>query len=104
MQLFSSSHDVQRRPYGHKNAVPMPRHADQEGVKSYVVDQKSTRWCGVGAWRGECQLRYSSRHLTTIQIYEVRLKNRLEDDPPVNAQYFVDEAADWLKIMKFRAP
>ncbi|GBO17611.1 hypothetical protein AVEN_36247-1 [Araneus ventricosus] len=28
----------------------------------------------------------------------------LEDDPPINAQHFLDEAADWLKIMKFVAP
>ncbi|GBN34384.1 hypothetical protein AVEN_52855-1, partial [Araneus ventricosus] len=29
---------------------------------------------------------------------------RLEDDPPINAQHLLDEAADWLKIMKLEAP
>ncbi|GBM67742.1 hypothetical protein AVEN_188582-1 [Araneus ventricosus] len=28
---------------------------------------------------------------------------RLEDDPPINEQ-FLDEVADWFKIMKFKAP
>ncbi|GBN58446.1 hypothetical protein AVEN_194677-1, partial [Araneus ventricosus] len=30
--------------------------------------------------------------------------SRLEGDPPINAQHLLDEAADWLKIMKFEAP
>ncbi|GBL97338.1 hypothetical protein AVEN_170462-1 [Araneus ventricosus] len=35
---------------------------------------------------------------------QLRECNRLEDDPPINAQHLLDEAADWLKIMKFEAP
>ncbi|GBN30880.1 Alanine aminotransferase 2-like [Araneus ventricosus] len=30
--------------------------------------------------------------------------SRLEADPPINAQHLLDEAADWLKIMKIEAP
>ncbi|GBN38230.1 hypothetical protein AVEN_244369-1 [Araneus ventricosus] len=30
--------------------------------------------------------------------------SRLEDDPPISAQHLLDEAADWIKIMKFEAP
>ncbi|GFT89516.1 uncharacterized protein TNCV_4387721 [Trichonephila clavipes] len=34
--------------------------------------QTSSRWCGVVARRGWCQLRCRPRHLTMVQDYEVR--------------------------------
>ncbi|GBL78090.1 hypothetical protein AVEN_143385-1 [Araneus ventricosus] len=30
--------------------------------------------------------------------------SHLEDDPPINAQHLLDEASDWFKIMKAKAP
>ncbi|GBN16438.1 hypothetical protein AVEN_205341-1 [Araneus ventricosus] len=34
----------------------------------------------------------------------VQPQSHLEDDPPINAQHLLDEAADRFKIMKFVAP
>ncbi|GBN18088.1 hypothetical protein AVEN_182766-1 [Araneus ventricosus] len=42
----------------------------------YIIrsGQTPSRWCGVEAWRGGCQLRRRPRHMTEVQNYNVRLK------------------------------
>ncbi|GBN76348.1 hypothetical protein AVEN_109211-1 [Araneus ventricosus] len=39
-------------------------------VKSDVVDQASSLWCGAEVWRGRCQFRHS-HHLTAVQCNKV---------------------------------
>ncbi|GBL75310.1 hypothetical protein AVEN_194527-1 [Araneus ventricosus] len=43
-------------------------------VKSYVVGQTFSRWCGTAIWRGWFDVKCRPRHLTTVQNYEVRPK------------------------------
>ncbi|GFW56084.1 uncharacterized protein TNCV_374901 [Trichonephila clavipes] len=48
------------------------RHAGERCTLNLSRAQTSSRWCGAVVWRRVCRLRCRVRHLTMVEIYEVR--------------------------------
>ncbi|GFU60306.1 uncharacterized protein TNCV_3404501 [Trichonephila clavipes] len=60
-------------PPGSSNLVPLKtRRVGERCTKNLFRAQTSSRWCGVVARRGGCQLRCRLCYLTMVQNYELR--------------------------------